>query len=255
MVLTRLEAFNYWQRSAIIAVVSLLLAGLCEYTEVFRRFDNTIADAHAQLLAPAVSFSNLVIIDVDEDTIARLQPALGAWPYEREVFGLITDYLLRAGVRAIAYDIVFSEGRKGDAEFAATLDARVVLAAADLENSLRRDAAYNKMLAEKSWPSDAGFAGERRRDITLPRAALLALARAGVISAPTDSDGVLRRVPLRHIVEGVEGRALPSLPLALLYADVAPPPLATRAGKISAGASAWPVNANGQVALRFPSNL
>lgn len=98
-----------------------------ESSDIFRRFEHDLSDTHGRLIAREMRFDNVVVIDVDEDSITKLQPTLGAWPYERDIYALVTQWLLQAGVRAVAYDIVFAEPRKGDDAFAAVLDQRVLV--------------------------------------------------------------------------------------------------------------------------------
>jgi CHASE2 domain-containing sensor protein len=188
---------------------------------------------------------------VDEDSIAQLQPKLGAWPYDREVYALVTQWLKQAGVRAIAFDVLFAEQRKGDEAFAPTLDERVVLAAAALPFSFERDGAYRAQLQQKSWGAVPQTGVKRLTDLTLPRAPLTARAAIGVVSIDTDNDGVVRRIPLAY---AAYGQLVPGLGLALLHGG---PPAAITAGsgQLTLGGASWPVSASGEVLLRFPRNL
>jgi signal transduction histidine kinase len=95
----------------------------------------------------------------------------------------------------------------------------------------------------------------------------LGAARAGVVTLQPDPDGHVRRLPLFHEADGA---VLPALALAgLALADgagappreggAAPPRVVREAGRFSdrirVGERAWPVNAAGEVVLRFPSRL
>jgi signal transduction histidine kinase/CheY-like chemotaxis protein len=247
----RIENWTYWQRGVLFALAAFLITGVFEYSDVFRQFDNDLYDTHSRFAAPKVSFDDIVVIDVDEDSIAKLQPKLGAWPYDREVYALVTQWLRRAGVRAIAYDVVFSEARKGDEAFAAALDEHVVLSAAALPFTFERDAAYRALLQKKSWGSALPSGVYALTDLTLPREPLLARANVGVVSIDTDSDGVFRRIPLAY---AVYGQLAPGLALALWHAGP-PTPIAVSAGQLTLNGKTWPVAANGEALLRFPRNL
>ena len=146
-----LRRIGYYPRSVVFALLAVLLTTAFEYSDVFRRIDYDMSDMHMRAFAPTMTFENVVIVDVDEESMTRLRPTIGSWPYDREVYALVTDYLLRAGALAVAYDVLFSEARKGDDAFAAVLDERVVLAAAALPYTLERDAAYQRQLLAKSW--------------------------------------------------------------------------------------------------------
>ncbi len=247
----RIDSWAYWKRGLLFALAAFLITGMFEYSDVFRQFDNDLYDTHSRFVAPKVNFENIVVIDVDEDSITKLQPKLGAWPYDREVYALVTQWLQRVGVRAIAYDVVFSEARKGDEAFAAALDERVVLSAAALPFNFERDAAYRALLARKSWgvvPPSGVYA---LTDLTLPREPLLARANVGVVSIDTDSDGVFRRIPLAYIAYG---QLVPALGLALWHAGP-PTPITVDAGQLKLGERSWPVAVHGEAWLRFPRNL
>ncbi|HTE15082.1 MAG TPA: CHASE2 domain-containing protein, partial [Burkholderiales bacterium] len=220
-------------------------------SDVFRQLDYNLHDTHSRFVAPKVDFDNVVVIDIDEDSITQLQPKLGAWPYDREVYALVTQWLKQVGVRAIAFDILFAEPRKGDAAFAATLDERVILAAAALPFTFERDAAYHKQLQKESWGAAPQAGVYPLTDLTLPRAQLTARAHVGVVSADTDSDGVLRRIPL---VYSAYGRLAPGLGLALWHAGT-PPIVNVTAGRLDVNGNSWPVSAQGEVLLRYPKNL
>ena len=250
--MSRLESWSYWQRALLFALAAFLITAVFEYSDVFRQFDNDLSDTHSRWFAPKVRFDDVVVIDVDEESITQLQPKLGAWPYDREVYALVTQWLLETGVRAIGYDIVFSEPRKGDAEFAAVLDERVVLAAAALPFSFERDAAYRFQLAKKSWGAAPKSGVYERKDLTLPQAQLSTRARVGVVTAGVDPDGTLRRVPLLH---SVAGQLMPSFGLALGQSGTAVPAVELRAGRLTVGGNRWPVSDEAEAVLRYPASL
>jgi class 3 adenylate cyclase/CHASE2 domain-containing sensor protein len=75
----------------------------------------------------------IVLVTVDDKSIAALDELYGRPPYPREVWAMVVDELQRAGAKVIAFDILFSEENpaspEGDRAFAAALErAPVVLA-------------------------------------------------------------------------------------------------------------------------------
>jgi len=81
-------------------------------------------------------------------------------------------------------------------------------------------------------------------------AAQAASAAVGVVSVQLDDDGRLRRMPLVH---EVQGRALPSLPLAVLQALQPDAALEFSDGRYRLGAHRWPVDAQGRVVVKLPA--
>ena len=249
--IARIERWSYWQRAALFALIAFLITALFEFSDVFRRFDYALSDAHSRLSAPTVNFDDVVVIDVDEDSIAQLQPKIGAWPYDREIYALVTQWLKKAGARGIAFDIVFSEARKGDDAFAETIDDRVVLAAAALPFTFERDAQYHALL-QKKWVNAAPKSDVKvLTDVTLPHAQLAARAKIGVTFTDIDRDGILRRTPLGY---SVYGRFAPSLALALWQAG-SQSTVAVADGWVSMGDKRWPVSDKGEVLLRYPKDV
>ncbi len=239
-------------------LASLALVALYAQTPLFARLQWWFDDAQQALSARQLPMEHVIVFDIDEESMQRLDGELGAWPYARNVYASVARFLAANGARAVAYDILFSEAREGDAEFAQALGGRSVLAAAALPYALRRPPAYHAQLAKLGWSAaDAGTELRARAkpwtDLTLPLVRFTegSGARAGVISGATDADGTLRRV---HLVHEAYGQVLPSLPLGALVAAEASAGPRVEGGALRLGARAWPIAADGALALRFPSN-
>ena len=241
-------------RSLVVVASALLAVGVLSETSLYPRLRWWFEDTMQRRVGPSLPMDHVLAVDVDEESIRRLEPELGAWPYRRDVYARVARFLAAQGARAIAFDILFSEPREGDDALAAALDRRSVLAAAALSQVSDRPPDYIERLKRaavlegktdtlvQAWP-----------DVTLPNAQLTRLsgAKTGVISIVTDADGLVRRIPLLH---QAYGEVLPSLTLAALLA--ADPDAAVRASssEIRLGARAWPLDGTGLAALRYPSN-
>jgi hypothetical protein len=216
------------------------------------RVDRALADLLVRAAAPASAPSGSVVVDIDDVSLRALRGPLGEWPYSREVYALMLDYLRQAGARLVVMDIVFAGPRDGDARFAKALagEPPVVLAVAGLAAGQR-----TAVELAQATPAEAAAlqrvggapAGIPWAGLTAPADPLLDALRQpgslGVISVALDDDGLLRELPLLH---QVQGRALPSLALAARLrahrgrrADRRPAPLAGgRAGAVAAALAA-----------------
>jgi len=58
---------------------------------------------------PAAPADNIVLVWIDDDSIRRMEPLVGRWPWPRLVHATAIDYLSAAGAKVIAYDILFAE--------------------------------------------------------------------------------------------------------------------------------------------------
>jgi len=252
-------AYLPWVRALAVAAGGLVLGGLFAHTTLYPRLTWWVDDALQRVLARPATFDDVVVIDVDEASMQRLQPSLGAWPYARDVYGKTHTFLVRSGARAVAYDILFAEPRQGDDALAAALDRHGVLAAAALPYPYPRSPEYQAHLARvataraASAPKLAALA-YRWNDLTLPLPRLTARsgARVAVISTAADDDGVVRRVRPLHVADG---QILPAFALAAVLAAEPHATLRAEGRQLRAGALAWPVADDGSIAPRLPANI
>jgi adenylate cyclase len=62
-----------------------------------------------QTVDPANAPRNIVIVEIDEDSLRDLEPLVGRWPWPRMLHARLIDYLARAPARLIVYDVLFLE--------------------------------------------------------------------------------------------------------------------------------------------------
>ena len=246
-------------RAMIVAAGGLLLAALLSQTTLYPRLASWLEDALQRRLAVTLPMERVVVVDVDEASMERLAPRLGAWPYTRDVYAEVQRFLAASGARAVAYDILFAEAREGDGAFAAALDARAVLAAAALPYPYARPAEYlahlgNLALADAQAAPQTAALARTWPDLTLPLSQLtrVSQARVGVISTVADEDGVVRRVAPLHLAYG---KVLPGFVVAALIAADAGHGLNVEDGRLSVGERAWPLASDGSIAPRLPANI
>jgi signal transduction histidine kinase/CheY-like chemotaxis protein len=241
-----------WLPLALLPAIGIALAAFLAQTALYQRVSYWAHDATEQWLGRPVDLSGVAVIDVDEESMARLQAQLGPWPYERDIYALVTHYLLSRGARSVVFDVLFSEPRGGDVDFARELSNRVVIAGAALPFPFERSAAYRAQIDSVALREAESVPSRLWSDLTLPLAIFTqAQARVGVISVQPDEDGVLRRLALVH---GAYGKRLPALTFAGLMAAEPEAKLSGETGEIRLGERRWPVNDKGEVAIRFPSN-
>jgi signal transduction histidine kinase/ActR/RegA family two-component response regulator len=237
---------------------ALALWALLSLTGAQARIDRALGDVLLQAAAPPAAAPTSVVVDIDDPSLRALREPLGEWPYSREVYAVMLDYLGQSGARLAAIDIVFTGAREGDVRLAQAIASGppVVLAAAGLRQRAAVELAPASA-AEQRAMTRLGVAHAPGLDwdgLTTPSDTLLdaltAPAGLGVISTPLDDDGLLRHQPLLH---RVQGRSLPSLAFAArLRADGA---LAWQreGAELVAGGRRWPVDEAGRLRLRLPS--
>lgn len=240
-----------------IPCLSLLLAWSVTLTPAYDRLEGWALDTQQFIAAENHFFRDALIVEIDEVSVRELQPYFGAWPYKRDAFALVLDFLGEMGAKAVVFDILFSEEREGDAEFrqAIARNGNAVLAASTLNGDPGGETSHR--LRALGIKTQTPLPAPHWRSAALPLPALAGpsprAAHVGIISVIADEDGVLRNIPLIH---EIDGSYLPSMPLAALFPTGGFPEIQylPEKGMLRAGDLAWRVEANGSVKPRFPRN-
>jgi adenylate cyclase len=183
----------------ILAAAALAVAFLGAWN-VAGSFDAQIHDRFTRLLAEPGRKSAVVIVDIDESSLAQIGP----WPWPRSVMGELIHRLRERGALLQVWDVHFAEPAAGDEVFSAALAAPqlagkqpdVVLGqvlvldpkvqSAPLQGALRPSSSSPAICADLTH----GISGH------LGVAESLSAATAiGHLTATPDADGGLRRLP------------------------------------------------------------
>jgi adenylate cyclase len=215
---------------------------------------------------------DIVIVNIDDASVRKLEPLVGRWPWPRLVHATLLDFLSRAPARVVAYDILFGErdrrtftvqgeqwtGEESDQALTdAVARAGNVVVSADVTAGDPLDvagtAAVKAALDRASVPASPVF---ESRPGLMPPFPELAAAAAGMGHTffVLDPDGPARRaVP----VVRVGGRAMASLGVAtaLRAMGVAPSTVRIDGGRLRIGAASAPLVADADGRLTEASRL
>ena len=208
--------------AAALVVLAAGAAGLLDTAEL------KLYDWRARRTAdPSRLNRDIVLVEINDQTIRDFEPAFGRWPWPRVAYTLIFGFLERAPARVVALDIGLSEPDRREIDINGTrwtgTDSDAALAEAVQRSGnvvVLGDAVYaGAEGAQANQPAawrDPGYrldeATERRPILLPPYQALTdAAAAIGHNFLPLDEDGPARRMPpfIR-----VGDRAVPSLGLA-----------------------------------------
>ncbi|MDL2338129.1 MAG: CHASE2 domain-containing protein [Pseudomonadota bacterium] len=248
-----------WYRFFWVPIAALVLAWLAAQTPLHDRLTDAIGDVGMRWVARPAQFDELVIVDIDDASLQALAPQLGDWPFRRDTYALLLDFLRDAGARAVVFDIVFGGPRQGDDLLARSITKRsdVVLAASGMKQTTEDSAATRLDIDRLSTTATPDNGATRWPAMSIPSQPLLAAldrpGALGVISTPLDADGRLRRLPL---AQQVDTRVLPSLPVAglLVGMDEAARTLSYSVRELRVGEHRWPVDAQGRAHVMLPAN-
>ncbi len=206
------------QTSLRIGVLFLVLAFIeLTWLHALSPLENRLSDwfvrQQAQSLKPD---ADIVIVDIDDASLARMQDTAGSWPWPRSVHGEMVRGIAKQHPKAIVFDILFSEmdqyRPESDLEFNRSLHG--------LSNVyfplVRRDAELDDQGAPAAQVAAMlGLIRTEQADESAHIAVLPPLAvdpaqwRAGSINFTEDADGVGRRYQL---YTDAHGWLIPSLP-------------------------------------------
>ncbi|MCM5552909.1 CHASE2 domain-containing protein [Pleomorphomonas sp. NRK KF1] len=215
-------SLNWLPLMAGLLALAICLVAMRTWPAATQVLTNQLFDGYQRLLPRQATEPPVVIIDIDEASIAEL----GQWPWSRRVIATIVDRLHALGAASIGFDIVFSEpdrlslSRAVDAlrERGATVSLPSGTEELDSDASLARalagaNAAVGLALTDEGRESPpkpkAGFAyggTDPRRYLTRFNGAvrnidLLQASAAGVgfFSFATSRDNVIRSMPMAAV--------------------------------------------------------
>ncbi|HWJ07059.1 MAG TPA: CHASE2 domain-containing protein [Steroidobacteraceae bacterium] len=185
--------------------------------------ENAIFDrvVHWRPVEPQPS-GRVVIVEIDECSIEHFRArGEGGWPWDRQRHADLLEQLDRGGVRAVGYDVLFTDRSpdpRGDLALeamAAGAPGRFLFASSRLHPEFDAEAP----LAASQVPGAFARVDDPRSDprvaVLLPFGAVMA-ASSALVNVTRNDDGVLRDIPL---YEAAGDWALPSLSLRLAQAS------------------------------------
>ena len=233
-----------------LAVTALVLGQVSGHVpiQLIDRLENAIYDARLRLTLPGGIDPNIVILDIDERSLAH--PELGRWPWGQDKMATIVNTLFeRYQIKMVGFDSVWAEKDRGsglevlqqlaredlkhvppylqaleklsprldhEAQFAQALKDRPVVMGFYFNSAA--DALESGVLPDPSLPPgafdryDASF--PKRTGFGANLASLMASASmSGHFNPTIDADGVIRRVPM--FLE-YQGQHYESLSLAMV---------------------------------------
>lgn len=240
-----------------IPAAAFLLTWLISLTPPYQRLDLWLGDAQQRLVAPTIFFQDALLVDLDDTSLAQLKPYFGTWPYARDAYAVVLDYLTEMGAEAVVFDIVMTDSRSKDDIFARSLQRNgnaVLIANAPARGTM--DAKVKERLQQFAWRAPSTFPSASWPTLLMPTPVLTNglsnRIQLGMVSVVEDADGVLRHLPLMH---DIDGTLLPSLTLATLARAQEHEIFHDTAHRlVRFGASAWPVDNEGRVHIAFPKN-
>ena len=235
-------------RGLLVGLSAFGLALIVSALKVDRPLEWKSWDARLRLLArPERAGQDIVIFLIDQPSLDFYEKQQGLpWPWPRQLYSAVIEYLRTGGARAVFFDLIFSESsrsgveddedmaramtRAGNVFLPVSLSQKEGSAEDTPPEALERFAMPKENLPGHSFPS--------ARSASLPVDVLLQAARgAGNVLFVPDGDSVFRRLPLASEYRDL---LIPSMPVALAESLGAGETLPT-----------IPLDSSGQMIIRY----
>ena len=166
----------------------------------------------------------IVIIDIDEASLARMGPEFGRWPWPRDTLATVLEHIEAQQPAAVVWDILFSDADRmspgGDAAFneAAKRSAHSHFSVVRLPQANDASSQITQAVLPGLWLTPSNKPSGPVTTVALIPPALpdVASGQLGFNNGYVDADGVLRRY--RYLESLPDGSALKSLPFSVLGA-------------------------------------
>ncbi len=198
-------------------LIALVLSGLSARWMPLIHVDFLWLDAlTAQQSSRERGDADIVLVDIDDYSLQAMAGSIGRWPWPRATHAELCEWLLQQGVRAIVFDIWFSEPDvqrpEFDQYFGEVLDKHdnIFLPTLELKNTepdqARRLDSYP---ANLPITRSASAREDARADLLLPVMGSPARWKLGLINYLADSDGIARHYQTEKEQQGWTLRAMP----------------------------------------------
>ena len=206
-------------------IILLFLFATCSFFQSwFRPLDAASLDLAQRWHAVqhGAPHPDILLIDIDDKSLSRMAEQVGAWPWPRSVYAYLLEGITPLKPKAWVFDLLLTEADldrpEDDAYWLSVLpkydnvylsavrlspDQGITQQAKNLAPALLLKPGEHNTAIPVLWPIGA-------RDIP---------SRIGLINAYADADGVYRRYPLQH---RINGWLLPSLPWRFSYPSALP---------------------------------
>lgn len=191
------QKHKLWIRAVIIATASILITLVFYFSELFNTFENKFYDIRMMNAAKHKQpCEEICLIIVDQESIDWAKEKYGwSWPWPREAYGRMIDFISAGNPKAIAFDILYTEPSVYGEEDDIALGIAEAKSKKVIQTFFYSEEDYGKTLMPVKPVRD--------------NAALL-----GNITSAKDSDDIIRRTRISDTFNGIE---YPTLGLAPVF--------------------------------------
>ena len=209
-----------WQASFYLYLAGIFSVFIIADTAYFHKYDNMKQGAFDMMVRYRLNVppadKDIVIVDINEASLAAMAKDYGRWPWPRQVLGEFIEGIEAQHPKAIVFDILFSDADVYNADSDAYFDAAIAKTNNTFFPMLRLDSA-DDALSEIKPGMIPGISAlpSAQADATVAMVlpyfnAALNSGRLGTHNIYADADGITRQYP---VYLDDYGWKIPSLPL------------------------------------------
>ena len=169
-------------------------------------------------ISPPKPDPDIIIVDINEASLAALSKDYGRWPWPRQVLGEFVENIEKQQPKAVVFDILFSDADIYNTDSDAYFDAAIAAANNIYFPMLRLDQSADALsqIKVEQIPGVSPIVGEEPQKgatlaVILPHfQAAIESGRLGTHNVVLDSDGVVRKYPVYIPSYGWKVPSLPS---------------------------------------------
>ena len=214
---------------ALVAVLLIAVNGI--WLNLFGTLDNRLGDLLMRQVAQDLSPDpDIVIVDIDEASLAAMQDTVGSWPWPRAVHAELLQGIERQHPRAVVFDVLFSEPdiyRPESDQFLNQVlhDLRnVYFPMLQLEGNQAGGISLPEIARVIDIPHSPDADPNARAILLLPQAISTGSWRVGLVNLTEDADGIARRYQLHRDISGWQLESLPARVMRDLGYPIPPQP-------------------------------
>lgn len=214
-----------WIGNRFYVALAVLLALIGAWDLFVQPFDKQLSRANFDWLmshrpVPYRADPGIVVLDIDEASLAALAPQFGRWPWSRQVLADVAGRIEAGGAQAVLFDILFSDpdlaNKEGDEAFdryvAASRRSFFPIVRLNPKNDSQSSVTVSRLNFATPEPAAAHAVTDPKRTVALIPPyfdSIYESARLGTNNMQPDDDNVVRWY---RNFESLAGYRIPSMP-------------------------------------------
>jgi len=254
------KQYKKWYSGLVCAVLISFLVVILQRFSFMQILEAKTLDARFSIIEPPEkAFEDIILVGIDDSSLKYFSDNGISWPWPRNFYAYLLDYLTDSGVKSVIFDLLFyqpdidrteSDTTETDEAFAHAIQANgnVTLASQLTREDLGTHFDLSRFyldLNKKDNITLSPFNG-----ILAPtKPLLLETHQLGVVNVQPDADGIIRRVPL---IYPFNGRFLPQIAVsAFLSSKNEPAPLQRSSKYMDIGNTQVPLDNTGNYLIHW----